>query len=156
PLRPAPGRGHLARTPPRGGLGAQEHAPDEDRRQLHPPPPQALRGAPGPSALHRLRPRSRLPLQALTGGVSSHGGRASLGMNGLVRRLIDHNPFLLLSALLVLLGGYLVAGGPQSTFRLIGLFGFVQSYELALILAAGLIVRRVADAAGKRDAATLL
>lgn len=75
-----------------------------------------------------------------------------------LRRLIDHNPFLLVSAAFVLAGGYLVAAGEGTTFRLIGLFIFIQLYELALLGAAGFIERWVGrrDPSARRDAATLL
>ena len=49
----------------------------------------------------------------------------------LARRLADRNPFLLVSAALVLAGGYLTAAGAGSTFKLIGLFAFIQLYEPA-------------------------
>jgi hypothetical protein len=76
----------------------------------------------------------------------------------LARRLADRNPFLLVSAALVLAGGYLTAAGAGSTFKLIGLFAFIQLYELALLGGAGFVERLVArrDPAARRDVALLV
>ncbi|HZU99718.1 MAG TPA: hypothetical protein VFF73_23605 [Planctomycetota bacterium] len=77
-----------------------------------------------------------------------------------VRRLVDHNPFLLLSAVLVLSGGWLVAGDGNGIplARLGGLFLFLQLYELALLGGTAFIERfvRGRDASARRDMSLLL
>lgn len=90
--------------------------------------------------------------------------------NQILRLVIDHNPFFLLSACLVLAGGWLLAGGDRapSQGHILALFAFLQSYEILLIAAVAVVERAAGpsfrkgqgllrgDPASRRDAATLV